>query len=99
MRNGVDIAKDLGLYVDSVSDLGRFIYPSFSDHEFAASTPISNIKYNHPVFQNNNLFDLFHDQLDYRLAKYFAKFEIPKNNVDKFLFEPLIASLIEKLSY
>ncbi len=71
----------------------------FSDQEFAASTPVSNIKYNHPGFQNDNLFHPFHDQLDYRLAKYFAESETIKSNVDKFLSDPLMAPLTEKLSY
>ncbi len=71
----------------------------FSDQEFAAGTPVSNIKYNHPGFQNNNPFYLFHDQLDYGLAKYFAESETTKSNVDKFLSEPLMAPLTEKLSY
>ncbi len=71
----------------------------FSDQEFAAGTPVSNTKYNHPGFQNNNLFHPFHDQLDYRLAKYFAESEITKSNVDKFLSDLLMAPLTEKLSY
>ncbi len=71
----------------------------FSDQEFAASTPVSNIKYNHPGFQNDNLFHPFHDQLDYGLAKYFAESETIKSNVDKFLSHPLMVPLTEKLSY
>ncbi len=51
----------------------------FSDEEFAADTPVSNIKYYHLGFQNNNSFYLFYDQLDYRLAKYFAECKITKN--------------------
>ncbi len=71
----------------------------FNDQEFAADTSISNIKYNHPGFQNNNPFYPFHDQLDYRLAKYFAESKTTKSNIDKFLSKPLMAPLIEKLSY
>ncbi len=71
----------------------------FNDQEFAAGTPVSNIKYNYPGFQNNNLFHLFHDQLDYGQAKYFAESETIKSNVDKFLSDPLMALLTEKLSY
>ena len=71
----------------------------FSDQEFAAGTSVSNIKYNHPGFQNNNFFYPFYDQLDYRLAKYFAESETTKSNVDKFLSEVLMAPLTEKLSY
>ena len=33
----------------------------FSDQEFAAGTPISNIKYNYPGFQNNNHIYAFYD--------------------------------------
>ncbi len=33
----------------------------FSDQEFAAGTPVSNIKYNHLGFQNNNSFYPFYD--------------------------------------
>ncbi len=71
----------------------------FSDQEFAAGIPVSNIKYNHLGFQNNNLFHSFHDQLDYGLAKYFAESETTKNNVDKFLSDLLMTPLTEKLSY
>ena len=71
----------------------------FNDQEFVISTPISSIKYNHPGFQNNNPFYLFHNQLNYQQAKYFAKFEMTKSNVDKFLSEPLMALLIRKQSY
>ena len=71
----------------------------FCDQEFAADILVSNIKYNHLRFQNNNPFYLFHDQLDYGLAKYFAEFETIKSNIHKFLFEPLMAPLTKKLSY
>ena len=71
----------------------------FRDQEFAIDIPVSNIKYNHPRFHNNNLFYSFYDHLNYRLAKYFAKFKTSKSNIDKFLSEPLIVLLIEKLSY
>ena len=71
----------------------------FSDQEFAVETPVSHNKYNHSGFQNNNLFYLFHDQLNYGLAKYFAESETTKSNVNKFLSESLIALLTEKLSY
>ncbi len=71
----------------------------FSDQEFAAGTPISNIKYNHLGFQNDNSFYPFHNQLNYGLAKYFAESKTTKSNVNKFLSDLLIASLTEKLSY
>ena len=60
----------------------------FSDQKFAIGIPVSNIKFNHLGLQNNNPFYPFHDQLNYRLAKYFAEFKITKSNINKFLFEP-----------
>ena len=60
---------------------------------------LSNIKYNHLRIQNNNFFYSFHDQLNYGLAKYFAQSETTKINVDKFLSEPLMVLLTEKLFY
>ncbi len=71
----------------------------FCDQEFATGTPVSNIKYNHLEIQNNNSFYPFHEQLDYRLDKYFAKSETTKDNVYKFLSESLMPPLTEKLSY
>lgn len=71
----------------------------FSDQESVTSTLLSNIKYNHIKFQNNNLFYLFHDQLAYRLAKYFARSRTMKSNMDKFVSEQLMTLLTEKLYY
>ena len=71
----------------------------FSEQEFPTGTPVSNIKYDHPGSQNDNLFYPFYNQLDYALAYYFAEFETTKGNVDKFLSDPLIAPLTKKLSY
>ena len=71
----------------------------FSEQEFPAGTPISNIKYDHPRSQNDNLFYPFHNQLDYALAHYFAEFDTTKGNVDKFLSDLLLALLTEKLFY
>ena len=71
----------------------------FSDQKFAASILVSNIKYNHPKFQNNNSFYQFFDQFDYRLAKYFAEFKTTQSNIDKFLIAPFMALLTKKLSY
>ncbi len=71
----------------------------FSDQEFSAGTTVSNIKYNHPRFQNNNSFYPFYDRLDHGLAKYFVESKTTKSNVDKFLSELLMASLTEKLFY
>ena len=71
----------------------------FSKQEFPTSKPVSNIKYPHLGFQNNNLFHLFNDQLNYILATYFAESETTKGNVDRFVSNPLMAPLTMKLSY
>ena len=71
----------------------------FSEQEFLTSTLVSNIIYNYLGLQNNNLFYLFYNQLDYALAHYFAESEITKNNVDKFLSNLLIVLFTEKLFY
>lgn len=71
----------------------------FTIKEFSTDTLVSNIKYYYPRLQNNNPFYLFHAQLDYVLAHYFAKFGTTKGNIDKFFFEQLMVSLTGKLSY
>ncbi len=71
----------------------------FSKQEFPAGIPISDIKYYHPDSQNNNPFHPFNNQLDYALTIYFAKSETIKANLDRFLSDPLMALLTEKLSY
>ena len=71
----------------------------FSNQKFAAGIPISNIKYNNPGFQNNKPFYLFHDQLNYRLAKYFAKSKSIENNIDMFLSKLSITPMTEKFFY
>ena len=71
----------------------------FSEQEFPAGTLVSNIKYDHLESQNDNLFYLFHNWLDYALAHYFAEFKTIKDNMVKVLFNPLMALLTEKLSY
>ncbi len=71
----------------------------FSEQEFPAGTPVSDIKYHHPSSQNDNLFHPFNDQLDYALATYFAESETTKGNVDRFLSNALMTPFIEKLSY
>ncbi len=68
-------------------------------NEFPAGTPISDIKYNHLGLQHKNSFYLFKDQLDYALAHYFGDLETTKGNVNKFLSDPLMTPLTEKLSY
>ena len=71
----------------------------FSKQEFSAGKPVSDIKHHHFGFQNNNLYYPFNDQLDYALANYFAESETTKSNVDRFLSNPLMAPLTEKLFY
>ena len=71
----------------------------FSKREFFTGTLVSNIKYNYLRSQNDNLFYLFHNQLDYILSHYFAESETTKDNVNKFLSNPLITPLTEKLYY
>ena len=72
---------------------------SFSEFKFPISIPVSNTRYEHSESQNNNLFYLFNDQLDYALTTYFAKSETTKYNVDKFLSNPLMKLITKKLSY
>ena len=71
----------------------------FSEQEFPTGKSVSDIKYHHQGSQNNNLFHSFNNQLDYALATYFAESKTTKGNVDKFLFNLLMASLTKKLSY
>ena len=71
----------------------------FSEQELSAGTLVSNIKYDYPGSQNDSLFYLFYNQLDYALVDYFAEFETLKGNVDKLLYNPLIAPFIKKLFY
>ena len=86
-----------GLLESHLTSFGKEV--RFSNEEFAGGTIVFNIKYNYLEFQNNNPFYPFHDQLDYGLAKYFAKFKTTKSNIDKFLSKPLITPLTENLSY
>ncbi len=71
----------------------------FCEQGFPAGIPVSDIKYHHPGSQNDNPFHPFNDQLDYALATFFAESETTKDNVDRFLSDPLMAPLTEKLSY
>ena len=71
----------------------------FTGNEFSAGILVSDIKYKHPGLKHQNSFYPFNDQLDYALTHYFAKLETTKGNVNKFLFDPLMTSLIKKLSY
>ena len=67
------------------SELSLFLRKvRFNDQKFTANTPVFNIKYNLPEFQNNNLFYFFHDQLDHGPVKYFAESKTTKNNMNTF---------------
>ena len=90
MREGWLFTSDLSLSLKKVW---------FSKQEFLASRPINNIKYNHLKLQNNKTFYLFNDRLDYALAHYFANFETTKSNINRFLFDLLMALLTKKLSH
>lgn len=72
---------------------------TFSESEFPAGIPVSDTQYEHFGSQNNNLFYLFNDQLDYALVYYFTELKTIKRNVDRFLINPLIKPIIKKLSY
>ena len=71
----------------------------YSEQEFPVNKRISDVKYDPLGSQNDNPFYLFTDLLDYILANYFAKSETTKNNIDRFLSNPLMALLTKKLSY
>ena len=71
----------------------------FSEHEFSTGKLVLDIKYHHLGSQNDNFFYLFNNQLDYALTTYFLKFKTTKGNVNRFLSDPLMAPLTEKLSY
>ena len=79
-----------------LSSLGKV---KFSKQEFFADKLVSDIKYYPPSYHSNNTFYRFIDQLDYVLANYFVDFEITKDNIDRFLSNPLMFLLIKKLSY
>lgn len=49
--------------------------------------------------QNNNLFYLSNNQLDYTPANNFVESITTKGNINKFLSNPLIVSLTNKLLY
>lgn len=72
---------------------------NFGEQKFLTSKSISNIKYYYTSFQNNNLFYLFNNQLDYILTNHFAEFETTKNNIDRFLSNALMALFTKKLFY
>lgn len=71
----------------------------FSKQEFPIHKSISNMKYHHLRSQNNNLFYLFNDQLDYTLVYFFVDFETTKDNINGFLSNLLMAPFNEKLFY
>lgn len=80
-----------------LSSLLREIW--FNEQEFPINKLISDIKYNYLGFQNNNPFYPFNDQRDYILINYFAMSKTIKGNVNRFLSDPLMVSIIKKLFY
>lgn len=71
----------------------------FNKPEFLASILVLDTRYKYLENQNNNLFYLFNLQLDYALAYYFAKSEIIKCNINKFLSNLLIMLISKNLLY
>ena len=71
----------------------------FSSYDFPVSIQVSNIKYKYLRSKYNTSFYPFNNQFDYALSHYFAKLETTKNNINKFLTDPLMTSLTKKLSY
>lgn len=71
----------------------------FNSYKFPAGIQISNIKYKHLRSKYNSSFYPFNDQLDYVLTHYFIESETTKGNKNKFLTNPLITLLTEKLCY
>ena len=86
-----------GLLVSEFLSLSREGW--FTRNEFLASTPISNIKYNHREVKHQNSFYLFHNQLNNALAHYFVESEATKSNVNKFLSDLLMTPLTKKLLF
>ena len=71
----------------------------FSSYEFFSSIWILDIKYRHSRSKYKSSFYPFNDQFDYIIAYYFAKSEIAKGNMKKFLTDPLMVPLTKKLSH
>ena len=71
----------------------------YSEQEFPADKLISNIQYHYLSSQNNNLFYLFNDQVDYALFTYFIRSETIKSNVNRFLTNRLIVFFTKKSFY
>lgn len=72
---------------------------TFCKSELPAGTSILAIRYNYTGSQNNNLFYLIDNQLDYVLAYYFAELKTMKRNLVMFFTNLLIKPIIKKISY
>lgn len=82
------------------SELSLFLIGvRWSEKDFLTGKSLSDIKYYHLGFQNDNLYYLFNDQLNYMLSNYFKEFETKKCNVNQFLSDPLMAPFIKKRFY
>lgn len=71
----------------------------FSEFEFLINIPVLNTRYKHFRSQNNNLFHLFNNKLNYELANYFAEKKMTKYKLDKILSNLLIKRITKKLLY
>lgn len=71
----------------------------FYKEKFFVSELVLNIKNYYPNFQNNDLFYLLNNVLDYTTTNYFARFKSIKIKINKYLSDLLIARLIKKLFY
>lgn len=84
------------LLSDSSSSLQKV---TFSKAEHQAGIPISDIKYRHSSYQDDNVFYPFDNEVDYALAHWFAISKTTKRNMDKFLTNSLMKFIIKQLSY
>lgn len=71
----------------------------FSEFKSIANILVLDTLYKYLRSQNNKLFYLFNDQLDYILAYYFTKSETTKRNIDRFFINLLMKLITKKLLY
>lgn len=70
----------------------------FSIYKFSTGIPVLDMKYRYLGSKHKSNLYPFNYQFD-ALAYYFTKLEIAKGNINKFLTDPLMVFLTEKLSY
>lgn len=56
---------------------------------------ISDIKYKYLGYQYDIIIYLFDNEVDYALIYYFVESKITKDNIDKFLSNPLMKSIMK----